>query len=332
MARTPAPEAALPRVLVGIPYHRSVEGPFLQSVVTLLEECHRLTLDLRVAYAPGTAIHLARDNLVRFFLAGSWDYLVMVDTDQVFSPEVVRRLVRWGKPLVAPVIVNRLGDPKPVAYAREGTSLTGDAVYAALAEEVWAYLSQYRPERLRAPTVTLPLGADGPPTMADLPDPVRAGLASPLLAVDAVGGGMTCLSRACAERLRPTEGGRYFGWEHGGEDLSFCRLVLEAGYAGFDPDWRHSPAEAEGREHGIFVDRGCVVGHLTAYARGAVDLGNFLRLGRGGADEPAQGGLGGVEDVAERLAADGARPSRGPWDMEPLPAELEGALGRQAAT
>jgi hypothetical protein len=316
----------LPRVLLGIPYHRGVEGPFFQSVVGLLEECHRSSLHLRVAYAPGTAIHLARDNLVRFFLTGPFDYLVMVDSDQVFSPRVVTRLVGWGLPLVAPVIVNRLGEPKPVAYVREGTSLTGDAVYAALSEEVWAYLSRYRPERLRAPTVVLPEAPDHAPTMEALPDPVRDGLATPLLAVDAVGGGMVCLSRACAEAIDPGPDDRYFDWEHGGEDLSFCRRVLAAGYAGFAPDYR-----ATGERHGVFVDRGCVVGHLTSYARGAVDLGNYLRFGRGGADQPLQereGGAGLAEgllaegllaDLAEAVAEDGARATPGAWRDTVLP-------------
>jgi len=303
-----------PKVLLGVAYHRSVEGPFFQSVATLLEVCQRDSLLLQVAYAPSTAIHLARDGLLRHFLRTECDYLVLVDSDQVFRPEVVRRLVGWRKPLVAPVIVARKGPPKPVAYAREGRSLTGDVYYDALSEEVWAYCSQFEPRRLGVPTGCLPLEPDHAPTMTDLPDPVRAGLRDPLLAVDAVGFGMVCLSRACAEAVDPGPDDRYFDWEHGGEDLSFCRRVLAAGYGGFDP---HGERPAP-RGPGIFVDRGCLVGHLADYARGAVDLGRYLvERSEPFPGEPPRAGDAG--DLAARLAQDAPAPSPGPWRDEPLP-------------
>lgn len=300
----------LPTVTVGIPYHRDLPAPFVQSLVGLLERAHRVTLDVRVAYAQAPAVHVSRENLLRHFLASGRDYLVMVDTDQVFTPDAVGRLVSWERPLVAPLIVNRLGDPKPVAFRREGTDLHGMARYSALADECWAYLSQFRGERLAVPGTVLPEAPDHPPTQRDLPDEVRAGLGTPLLAVDAVGGGMTCLSRDCAKRIDPGPDDRYYDWEHGGEDLSFCRRVLAAGYAGFHPDFQRS-----GKAHGVFVDRGCLVGHLTEYARGAVDMGNWL-----GRWSDAERLLeGGAQDLAEALGDGGARPSRGPWEVEPLP-------------
>lgn len=307
-------------MVVGVPYHHVLPAPFVQSVVGLLEHSHRVALDVRVAWARSPAIHLSRENLLRHFLRGDADFLVMVDTDQVFTPECVERLVRWDVPLVAPVIVNRLGDPKPVAFRREGVDLQGLVQYSALTDEVWAYLSRYDPARLACPAAVLPQPDRGP-SMAGVPEEVLTGLDTPLLAVDAVGGGMTCLSRECAERIDSGPHDRYFDWETGGEDLSFCRRVLAAGYAGFDPDWASST-----RPHGIFVDRGCLVGHLTEYARGAVDLGNWLKQ-RSAAPAPwaaAQGLVaeGALEALAEGLAADGARADRGPWETERLPEEM----------
>src|SRR5215510_2032509 len=94
----------LPRVLVGVPYVGQVAGPFYQSMVALLQEHHRRTLDLDVVAVPDAAVHLARDAIVKHFLRAGADYLVMVDSDQTFHPNCVPRLVGWRKPYVAALI------------------------------------------------------------------------------------------------------------------------------------------------------------------------------------------------------------------------------------
>lgn len=296
----------LPRVLVGVPYVGQVAGPFYQSMVALFQEHHRRTLDLDAVAVPDSAVHLARDALVKHFLRSGRDYLVMVDADQVFHPNCVPRLVGWGKPYVAALIITRRGPPTPVAFAHERFRETPEGpqhLYSPLSEEVWAYLSRYAPERLRNPggTACLPPMPDHVPTMEAIPNSVQSGLRSPLLAVDGVGTGMVCLSRECAERIDPGPANRYFDWEAGGEDLSFSRRVLKAGYAGFHPDWT-----ASSREHGVFVDRGCLVGHLAYYARSVVDLAQYLRHGRfDGALPDAPTGT--AADLAAEIEAEEAR-------------------------
>jgi hypothetical protein len=312
----------LPVVVVGVPYHRDFPAPFVQSLVGALDHSHRVRLEVRVAYAQAAAVHIARENLLRYFLGmPDADFLVTVDTDQVFRPETLERLTGWKKPLVSALIVNRLGEPRPVAFRRAGTDLRGMAQYRALAEECWAYLSQFEARRLEGPAAVLPQIPDREAAMRGLPEAVRAGLGTPLLAVDAVGGGMTCLSREAAARVDPGPDDRYFDWEHGGEDLSFCRRVLAAGYLGYHPSFL---LDTDARPHGVFVDRGCLVGHLTEYARGAVDLGTWLK------QWAVRTTVWDATDLAERLADDGARPSPGPWEREPLPDE-EAAWAAQGA-
>jgi hypothetical protein len=302
----------VPRVLLGTPYAKDFPGPFVASLAAVLEHNGR-DYQVEVCLVPNTAVHAARTMLVKEALRRGADYLLMVDSDQCFAPEVVARLLRWRVPAVAPVIVARQGDPIPVAYAEEGRDLAGDVHYAHLADEVWAYLSQYFPARLRAHWAVLPLLPDHAPEQEDIPDAVRAGLQSPLLACDAVGTGMVLLRRDVLERVRPDAKGHYFDWANGGEDLSFFRRVREAGYRGF---WIGHPPDDEG----IYCDRGCVVGHLTYYARGAMDLAGWL-LHR--SQEPdldgsrAEAGL--LAAFAEEMAVDGARPTPGPWQSEPLP-------------
>ena len=295
-----------PSVLVGVPYAKDFPGPFVASLCDLLEKGgpdYRAT----TALVPNTAVHVARSILVKEALRQGSDYLLMVDSDQVFDAGTLKRLLRWREPAVTPVIVARQGDPVPVAYAEEGRDVQGNVHYAHLADEVWAYLSQFDPERLQAPFVDLPLTPDHAPAQADMPLEVEAGLQSPLLACDALGTGMVLLKRELLLRVQPDAKGFYFDWERGGEDLSFFRRVREAGYLGFRQ-----------RQAGIWCDRGCVVGHLSYYARGAVDLGRWLaersRKAPAEADEATI-----LEELAEELAEDGARATPGPWQDEPLP-------------
>lgn len=276
-----APDAwHYPRVLLGVPYAGDIPGPFFQCVTALLQQHQRASLTIEVATVPGAAVHLARNALLKFFLQGTAEYLVMVDCDQVFHPDTVGRLVGWQQPYVSAMIVSRLGPAIPVAYIHEREIDTGgvrEHRYSPASEEIWAYLSQFRRDRLRSPAgaTLLPAEPDHPPEMGTIPGPVVEGLDHPLLAVDAVGTGMVCLSRECARKLEPNAEGHWFDWRGGGEDLAFSRRVLAAGYAGFHPAWRTSD-----ETHGVFVDRGCLVGHLSYYSRGAVDLHNYLSKGR----------------------------------------------------
>lgn len=310
----PTPPAAPrpPAVLVGVPYAKDFPGPFVASLCALLEGNDR-GYRAEVCLVPNTAIHAARTALVKEALRRRSDYLLMVDSDQTFGPDVLTRLLGWRVPVVSPLIVARQGDPIPVAYAQEGADLQGDVHYANLCDEVWAYLSQFSPERLRAAWAVLPLAPDRPPEMADVPDAVRDGLRSPLLACDAVGTGMVLVRRDVLERVRPDARGFYFDWAHGGEDLSFFRRVREAGFGGFTLG---APPDDER----IFMDRGCVVGHLTYYARGAIDLGGWM-LHRSRQPDPVADEAGALAALAEALAEDGARPTPGAWQTEPLPAE-----------
>lgn len=303
---------APPRVLLGTPYAKDFPGPFVASLAAVLERNGRDYV-AETALVPNTALHAARTTLVKEALRRGADYLIMVDSDQCFAPETVARLVRWCVPVVAPVIVARQGDPVPVAYVEEGADLQGDVHYSNMAEEVWAYLSQFSVDRLQAPWAVLPLLPDQPSRVEDMPEPVRLSLQSPLLACDATGTGMVCVRRDVLERIRPDERGFYFDWAHGGEDLSFFRRIKAAGYRGF-----HAGPPPD--DEGIYMDRGCVVGHLTYYARGALDLaGWLLQRAREAPPDPARSEAGLLAAFAEEMAADGARPTPGPWQDEPLP-------------
>ena len=335
------PDAAgRPHVLLAIPYDRVVLGPFFQAVCRVLtddlEEAPGLPrLKITPYVAPGAVVHLARDAMIRAALAyrPQVDYLVMVDSDQLFAPLTLRRLVGWQAPVVAPVIVQRNGPPIPVAYHEVGQDDEGYWRYEPQTAPIYAYLSQFNPDWWgnNGATGVLPLQPQHPPRMHAIPDEIAAGLANPLFPVDATGAGMVCLRHDVLESLEPwPESHLYCDFSQGGEDFSLSRNIRRAGWGGRTPGPRGP---------GLFADRGCLVGHLTFYAKGADDMCLWLD------EEAAKGGQAdaqyppAVPDLVERLrrerqqreaVATGANVAAGvpadlpSWAQTALPGELAG--------
>lgn len=331
-----APTGKKPVVLVAVPYDRVVCGPFFQAVLQVAEDP---ALELRVLPFPGTVIHISRSQMIEAARrTPDVDFLLMVDSDQTFHPHMVSRLVAWDLPVVAPVICQRLGPAIPVCYRVErdaaGREREGGG-YAPLLQEVALYLRCFSPERFgsNGGTVVLPLDRDQPHPNLDpplAPDEARA-LESPLLECDAVGTGMVLLRRDVLDSLEPDGYGLFTSFADGaGEDFNLMKAIRAKG-------------------HRIFVDRGCVAGHLVYYARGAWDLLNLYtsEVEQQAAREDARAALPPaapdlVADLRRRAgeapqpaaaAAAAAQPQAAPdWWREPLPGELPGeALAAAAA-
>lgn len=253
-------------VLLAVPYDKAVLGPFFQSFVKTLTIPF---LKITPFVAPGAIIHLSRDAMIRAALSEkSVTHLCMVDSDQTFDPLVLPRLVGWDVPVVAPVIVQRNGDPIPVAYREIARDARGMWRHEPMAAEILAYLSQFEDTWWAngAATGVCPLQPQHAPQLPGIPDDVRSGLGTPLLPVDAVGTGMVLWRRDVLEAMQPDpQSGLYCSnLRMGGEDFELCRAVRAAGWGGLS-----APGP---KGHGVYVDRGCLVGHLTYYARGVGDL------------------------------------------------------------
>jgi hypothetical protein len=267
-------EKKRPVVVLGIPCGPSVSFGFLQAILRALCDPE---IDWRPMPVGNTVVHLARDMLIRAALqVPDVTHLVMVDSDQVWHHGTIRRLVEWDVPVVAPVVVQRNGEAIPVAYREVTQDERGYWRYDPLLQEIAIYLRRYNPERWQASGAAVGLLPTAPdyadPNVNGLPDELRAGLAHPLFPVDALGTGMICFRRDVLEAMQPDpKTGLYCDFQQGGEDFSLSRKVREAGWWGFT-----APAEPEGKGHGLFVDRGALVGHLTQYSRGADDLLSYF--------------------------------------------------------
>lgn len=148
----------------------------------------------------GPTLSIARNMCAEVFLSNRQDWLWFVDTDMVFSPEVLPSLLELAHPVKRPIMSAAI----PIAGRRQDE-------FGALPEVFWAAYSASDSGELSPIPIKMPLG--------------------PCLKVDAVGTGCLLIHRSVFEAIGPgpfCEESNARGVVHG-EDLSFCRRAARAG-------------------------------------------------------------------------------------------------------
>ena len=83
------------KILIGIPSMDMVSVHFCRSLVTLqkLENCS-------VSFVIDSLIYSARNEICRQALKDNYDYVLWLDSDMVFPPETIAKLLADGKNIV----------------------------------------------------------------------------------------------------------------------------------------------------------------------------------------------------------------------------------------
>lgn len=208
-----------PLVAVGAPSLGDPSWMFVESLMRLR--------------APGGSYHwlragplatdVARNTLVRKFLATDCGWLLMIDSDAQFAPGTLLRLLSWEKPVVSALAFSRYGPLLPTVYRDRNPERPGS--WRIRVEAVDAWLERY-PEMVRSAAHILE------PRPDDALEPV-----------DRTGCHCLLVRRDVLEAIPapwfvgdPAEG-------HNKEDLYFCEQVQAAGFP-------------------IYVDKSCMTGHL----------------------------------------------------------------------
>lgn len=71
----------------------------------------------RVEWRTGANRGFSRDSIVHTCLAEGADWVFFIDDDQVFQPDVLRRLLSWKAPVVSALIIQRGSPFLPTVYA-----------------------------------------------------------------------------------------------------------------------------------------------------------------------------------------------------------------------
>ncbi len=208
-------------ITVGVPALGPAAWPFVESLVALElppGEARRLMI------AGPLAVDAARNQIVRRFLAAGDRWLLMVDSDMVFAPGTLRRLLSWNVPVVTPLMFQRHGPLPPLIMRGTGTNGAGKVGHAIQLAETREWLTLHNE-----------LVSSHPVILDPAPD-------ESLALVTTLGGGCMLLRRDALERLSDP----WFTCEpgqHNMEDIRFGEALARVGVE-------------------MFVDRSCMVAHL----------------------------------------------------------------------
>lgn len=210
-------------ITVGVATLGPAAWPFVESLAALrLPAGERLRL---VHVGPKT-VDVARNAIVRAFLATPDRTLLMVDQDAVLHPGTLLRLMSWQQPVVGALAFGR-HQPFPPVVMRDRIRLADGRVGLGVQlKEMREWLAAHNELLASGPVLLDPAPADA------------------LTRVTATGCHCLLLQRDVLERMQPP----WFECEPGeafGEDLYFCRQVQEQ---------LGAP---------VYVDKSCMAGHLA---------------------------------------------------------------------
>lgn len=95
------------RLLIAIPAMDFCNTEFVKSLVKLVGHLKDEGVDFEVKIEAGTLVYLARDKLARYAMNNGFTHVLWLDSDMVFTDEILEDLQFSGKPFVTGICHGR---------------------------------------------------------------------------------------------------------------------------------------------------------------------------------------------------------------------------------
>lgn len=106
------------KLMIAIPTLDYVHRSFVESLTKLCKHLSEIEVDYDVEYEGCTLVYISRDNLVRKALLDDYDYVLWLDADMVFEPDIFDKLVETGKDFVTGIYRGRHGENLPCIFEK----------------------------------------------------------------------------------------------------------------------------------------------------------------------------------------------------------------------
>ena len=104
------------KVSICVPCRDTVHAAFAFDLAKLMQHCQLIETEVTPHFCIGTLIVNQRDQLAEMALAAGSTHILWLDSDMMFPPDTVQRLLAHDAPIVAGNYVTRQYPHKTVAY------------------------------------------------------------------------------------------------------------------------------------------------------------------------------------------------------------------------
>ena len=101
------------KILLGMPCIKTIPT---KTVISLLQTAQRGVVEPMIC--EGSLVYVARDEIARAAIKNGYDYALYVDSDMIFGPEDLNKLLAHDADIVSGLYITRRGEDKNVAYKK----------------------------------------------------------------------------------------------------------------------------------------------------------------------------------------------------------------------
>lgn len=95
------------KLLIGIPSTDFLHVEFMKSLTNLILRLKDDKIDFKVHFESGTLVYVARDNIARKAINENYTHVLWLDSDMVFTDDLLDTLMFCGKPFVCGIFHSR---------------------------------------------------------------------------------------------------------------------------------------------------------------------------------------------------------------------------------
>lgn len=109
------------KLLIAVPCMDTIPLGFVESLLKL-----NIPWTFDIKFMPCSLVYTARDRLAQIAVAG-YEYIMFIDSDMVFEPEAIKKLMDRNKDIVTAVCYKRKDDHAPCIYKNVSPRLPNSA-------------------------------------------------------------------------------------------------------------------------------------------------------------------------------------------------------------
>lgn len=104
--------------MIAIPTLDYIHRRFVESLSGLAKNLENSGVDFDIAFEGCTLVYISRDNLMQKAINGGYDWVLWLDADMVFEPDIYWKLKETGKDFVTGLYRGRHGGGKPCVFQK----------------------------------------------------------------------------------------------------------------------------------------------------------------------------------------------------------------------